>query len=90
MVGHAPATMIDPEARERIAELTGRLSSHERHCEERHHNLRGFMAQMERDTERIHTRLSAIWRWIMSVLVLLIVTILGLVSNILTRTMMGT
>ena len=90
MVGQSPMTMIDPEARERIAELAGRLGSHERHCEERHHNLRGFMAQMERDTERIHTRLSAIWRWIMSVLVLLIVTILGLVSNILMRTIIGT
>lgn len=90
MAEFGAAAFVDSEARERIAELSGRLATHERHCEERHHNLRGFMAQMERDTERIHTRLSAIWRWIMSVLVLLIVTILGLVSNILTRAMMGT
>ena len=90
MAASSPARQVDPEARERIAELAGRLSAHERHCEERHNNLRDFMAQIERDTERIHTRLSAIWRWIMSVLVLLIVTILGLFSNIITKTMMGT
>lgn len=89
MAANAPASLVDSEARERIAELAGRLSAHERHCEERHNNLRDFMAQIERDTERIHARLSAIWRWIMSVLVLLIVTILGLMRNIITRTMMG-
>lgn len=90
MTGYPSAGPVDSEARERIAELTGRLSSHERHCEERHNNLRDFMAQIERDTERIHTRLSAIWRWIMSVLVLLIVTILGLFSNVLSRLLLGT
>ena len=81
---------IDTEARERNAELAGRLASHERHCEERHSNLRDFMAQMERDTERIHLRLSAIWRWTMSVLILLIVTVLGLISNVVTSTITGT
>lgn len=90
MAANAPAGQIDSQARERIAELDGRLSAHERHCEERHNNLRDFMAQIERDTERIHARLSAIWRWIMSVLVLLIVTILGLLSNIIMRAMIGT
>lgn len=90
MAGQSPAAFVDSEARERIAELSGRVSSHERHCEERHNNLRDFMAQIERETERIHTRLSAIWRWIMSVLVLLIVTILGLFSNVLSQLMMGT
>lgn len=89
MAGHPPANFVDAEARERIAELTGRLYSHERHCEERHNNLREFMAKIERDTERIHSRLSAIWRWIMSVLVLLIMTILGLLSNIITRIIIG-
>ena len=90
MAAQSPSGLIDSEARERIAELSGRLSSHERHCEERHNNLRDFMAQIERETERIHTRLSAIWRWIMSVLVLLIVTMLGLASNILARFTVGT
>ena len=90
MAAQSPSGLIDSEARERIAELSGRLSSHERHCEERHNNLRDFMAQIERETERIHTRLSAIWRWIMSVLVLLIVTMLGLASNILARFTAGT
>ena len=90
MAAQSPSGVIDSEARERIAELSGRLSSHERHCEERHNNLRDFMAQIERETERIHTRLSAIWRWIMSVLVLLIVTMLGLASNILARFTVGT
>lgn len=90
MAGQSLTTFVDAEARERVAEQAGRLAAHERHCEERHNNLRDFMAQIERETERIHTRLSAIWRWIMSVLVLLIVTVLGLISNVLTRTMMGT
>lgn len=90
MAGHNAAAMVDSEARERIAELAGRLSSHERHCEERHNNLRDFMAQIERETERIHTRLSAIWRWIMSVLVLLIITLLGFASNIFSRLIIGT
>jgi hypothetical protein len=83
-----PTGCIDPEARERIAELAGRVATHERHCEERHGNLRDFMAQIVRDTDRIQNRLSSIWRWIMSVLVLLIVTILGLLSNIIIRTML--
>ena len=90
MAGQTPVGLVDSEARTKIAELTGRLSSHERHCEERHNNLRDFMAQIERDTERIHTRLSAIWRWIMSVLILLIVTILGLISNVISRVIVGT
>lgn len=90
MAANTPSGMVDSEARERNAELAGRLSAHVRHCDERHNNMRDFMAQIERDTERIHSRLSAIWRWIMSVLVLLIVSILGLFSNIATKAMMGT
>jgi hypothetical protein len=90
MMERAPLAAIDSDARERIAELAGRLSAHERHCDERHANLREFMAQIERETERIHSRLSAIWRWIMSVLVLLIVTVLGLIGNVVTRILIGT
>ncbi len=89
MAGRSLPSFVDAEARERIAELTGRLYSHERQCDERHKNMREFMAKIERDTEGIHNRLGAIWRWIMSVLVLLIVTILGLLSNIVTRIMLG-
>jgi hypothetical protein len=87
----AAVPYIDTGARERIAELTGRLAAHERHCDERHNNLRDFMAHIERDTDAIYNRLSAIWRWIVGVLGLLIVTLLGLVSNIIVRfTMIGT
>ena len=74
---------IDAEARERIAELFGRVSAHERHCDERHNNFREFMAHIERETELIHSRLCSIWRWIMSVLVMLIFAGLGMASNVL-------
>ena len=47
MAASSPARQVDSEARERIAELAGRLSAHERHCEERHNNLRDFMAQID-------------------------------------------
>ena len=70
---------VDTEVRERIAELTARLSSHERHCEERNANLRAFMDQIERQ------RLASIWRWIVSVLGLLIVSMLGLMTSLLSR-----
>tara|TARA_R110002096_G_scaffold403018_2_gene600514 strand:- start:230 stop:481 length:252 start_codon:yes stop_codon:yes gene_type:complete len=76
---------VDTEVRERIAELTARLSSHERHCEERNANLRAFMDQIERQTERINLRLASIWRWIVSVLGLLIVSMLGLMTSLLSR-----
>ena len=76
---------VDTEARERIAELTARLSSHERHCEERNANLRAFMDLIERQTERINLRLASIWRWIVSVLCLLIVSMLGLMTSLLSR-----
>lgn len=78
---------IDTDARERIAEITARLDSHERHCEERSANLRAFMDQIEPQTERINTRLASIWRWIVSVLGLLIVSMLGLMTSLLTRSM---
>lgn len=77
---------IDTDARERIAEIAGRLAVHERHCEERNANLRAFMDQIERQTERINQRLTAIWRWIVGVLGVLIVTTLGLLTNVLSRT----
>ena len=83
--------LVDTEARERIAELFGRVAAHERHCDERHHNLREFMARMERNTDQIHIRLGAIWRWILGVLGLLIVTLLGLIGNVISSlTTMGT
>ncbi len=76
---------VDTEARERIAETAGRLSAHERHCDERHANLRDFMAHIERQTERINVRLISIWRWVISVLCLLVVSLLGALTNMLTR-----
>lgn len=76
---------VDTEARERIAEITGRLATHERHCDERHANLRQFMAQIERQTEAINLRLISIWRWVISVLCLLVVSLLGALTNTLTR-----
>ena len=76
---------MDTDARERIAELAGRLAVHERHCEERNANLRAFMDQIERQTERINQRLVAIWRWIIGVLGVLIVSTLGLLTNILSQ-----
>jgi|GEM_PF-3874766 len=78
-------TGIDTEARERIAEISGRLAAHERHCDERHANLREFMAHIERQTDRINMRLTSIWRWIISVLCLLVVSLLGLLSNMVVR-----
>jgi len=78
---------VDTEARERIAEIAGRLAAHERHCDERHANLREFMAHIERQTERINVRLTSIWRWIISVLCLLVISLLGLLTNMLTRTL---
>jgi hypothetical protein len=89
MMERNPMPCIDAEARERIAELTGRLASHERHCDERHANLREFMAQIERDTERIHERLGGIWRWLMSVMLLLIVSLLGMASKVLIQAVLG-
>jgi hypothetical protein len=76
---------VDTEARERIAEITGRLAAHERHCDERHINLREFMAHIERQTEQINLRLISIWRWVISVLCLLVVSLLGALTNMLTR-----
>lgn len=78
-------TDVDPEARERIAEITGRLATHERHCDERHANLRQFMAHIERQTDAINLRLISIWRWVISVLCLLVVSLLGALTNMLTR-----
>ena len=79
-------TDTDTDARERIAEIAGRLLAHERYCEERNSNLRAFMAQIERQTEAINHRLTGIWRWIIGVLGLLIVSMLGLLSNIFSQT----
>lgn len=72
---------VDTEARERIAEITGRLATHERHCDERHANLRQFMAHIECQTEDINLRLISIWRWVISVLCLLVVSLLGALTN---------
>ena len=78
---------VDTDARERIVEVSARLAAHERHCEERNVNLRAFMDQIERQTERINSRLSSIWRWIVGLLGLLIVSMLGLMTNLLVRSM---
>ncbi|MCA8929512.1 MAG: hypothetical protein KDC18_15720 [Alphaproteobacteria bacterium] len=78
---------VDTEARERIAEVAGRLAAHERHCDERHANLRDFMAHIQRQTERINMRLLSIWRWIISVLCLLVVSLLGLMTDLLSRSL---
>ena len=71
----------DNEARERIATIKGRLDVHERHCDERHADLREFMARVDRQTERINNRLTAIWRWIVSTLGLVMVSVIGLIGN---------